>query len=325
MSALRVAVVGAGEMGRRHARTVAAEARRGAPCVLVGIADHHPGRAAALSRELGGRGCERPEEIVEDVDAMIVAVPTSDHFELSCELLGHGLDLLVEKPLVESVAEGEDLVTRARCEGRILQVGHVEWYNPAWREAARRAGTIHRIEVERLSPPTTRACDIDVVQDLMLHDLDWVTRLVGEAIVGLEAHGRPGAGGRLEEVEATLRFQSGCSARLRASRIASQRLRQARIEGSEARVVADLLTQSVRLDGEEASEVEAPIEEQGGDRSDPLSLQWRDFVEAVASRKPPPASGEVGLAALRLVDRVQRCVEADARETQRDDDPRLRG
>ncbi|MBW2425196.1 MAG: Gfo/Idh/MocA family oxidoreductase [Deltaproteobacteria bacterium] len=321
MSSLRVGLVGAGEMGRLHARTVAAEARRDASCVLVGVADHHPGRAAALARECGGRGCERLEEIVEDVDAMIVAVPTCDHFELACELLGRGLDLLVEKPLVESVAEGEELVARARRDGRILQVGHVEWYNPAWREAARRAGTIHRIEVERVSPPTTRARDIDVVQDLMLHDLDWVTRLVGEEIVGIETHARPTAAGRLEEVEATLHFQSGCTARLLASRIASQRRREARIEGSQATVVADLLTRSVRREGEGTGEVE----EQSGDPSDPLTLQWRDFVEAVASRKQPPASGEVGLAALRLVDRVQRSVEADATEAKRDDDPRLRG
>jgi predicted dehydrogenase len=320
-----VGVIGAGEMGRRHARTLAAEARRGASCVLVGVADHHPGRAAALARECGGRGSERLEEIVDDVDAMIIAVPTSDHFELACALLRHGLDLLVEKPLVESVAEGEDLVARAARGGRILQVGHVEWYNPAWREAARRAGTIHRIEVERLSPPTTRARDIDVVQDLMLHDLDWVTRLVGEEIVGLEARGRPGASGRLEEVEATLRFQSGCRARLLASRIASQRRRVARIEGSEATVVADLLTRSVKHHGVQAREVEAQIGEQSGGLSDPLTLQWRDFVEAVASRKQPPASGEVGLAALRLVDRVQRSAETDTPETKRDDDPRLRG
>ena len=136
MTAKRVGIVGAGPMGRLHARTVARMAEQEASCVLAAVVDRHRGRAQAVVNDFGGHASNDLEAILGDVDAVIVCVPTSSHFSLTQLLLERGLDVLVEKPLAGSVPEGEQLARLARAEGRILQVGHVEWYNRGWRDAA---------------------------------------------------------------------------------------------------------------------------------------------------------------------------------------------
>lgn len=330
MKPLRVCLLGAGPMGRLHARTLARLAAGGLASQLVGIVDHHPDRAAALADDLGGGIA--PAEIATaweglvgriEPDVAIVAVPTAGHAELAGALLAEGIDLLVEKPLAADVAEGETLVARAQRHRRILQVGHVEWYNGAWREAAARVGRLRRVEVERIHPIGERGLDIDVVQDLMLHDLDWVTRWVDEEVVELKARDPEWTGDRLDAVEVALRFRSGVRARLRASRLAAARRRSARFEGTMGTATADLIARTV-----EASCVGG----EGGGRGrsaswgpDPLEAQWLDFVAAVRDREPPINDGAVGLAALRLVARVQEAAGIDPGEACRDDDSRLGG
>ncbi|MHA7839176.1 MAG: Gfo/Idh/MocA family protein [bacterium] len=316
MSPLRVGLVGAGAMGRLHAQTVLRAQACGLDCTLVGITDRHPGRAARLSDELGLEPVESGERLVERADVGIVAVPTGSHREVASALLSDGLDLLVEKPLAASVTEGQELVEQARRLGRILQVGHVEWYNGAWREAARRVGRIRGIEVERSAPRGERGLDIDVIQDLMLHDLDWVTRWVGEEGVGIRARGRCLVDDRLDEVEAHLTFRSGVQARLWASRAGGERRRVARFEGSDGVARADLVVRPGSVPASEAAP-DASV------RVDPLTAQWRDFVRAVQERTEPINSGGVGVAALTLVERVREAVDLDRLETKRDDDPRI--
>jgi len=312
VKALRVCLLGAGPMGRLHARTLARLAAGGCESRLVGIVDHHLDRAAALAREVGGEIATTGiatawEDLLErvDPDVAIVAVPTAGHAELAGLLLARGLDLLVEKPLAADVAEGEQLVARAQRHRRILQVGHVEWYNAAWREAAARVGRLQRIEVERISPIGERGLDVDVVQDLMLHDLDWLTRWVGEEVVELRAHETVWKGPRLDAVAAELRFRSGIRARLRASRLGLAPRRSARFEGTAGTATADLIARTVdasRAGGEDLPTALGP---------DPLEAQWREFVAAVRGREPPTNDGSVGLAALRLVARVQAAAAAD--------------
>lgn len=326
MKALRICLLGAGPMGHLHARTLARLAARGCESRLVGIVDHHSERAASLARELGGEIATTGiastwEELVErvDPDAAIVAVPTAAHAELAGALLARGLDLLVEKPLAADVAEGEKLVALAQRHRRILQVGHVEWYNEAWRAAAGRVGRLSRIEVERTSPIGERGLDIDVVQDLMLHDLDWISRWLGEEVVELTAHDPRRTGDRLDAVEAELRFRSGVRARLRASRLGPARRRSARFEGTAGTATADLIARTVDASPAEGKGISAAL------GPDPLEAQWRDFVAAVRDREPPINDGAVGLAALRLVARVQQALGADSGEARRDDDSRLGG
>jgi predicted dehydrogenase len=297
-------------MGRLHARTVRRSASRDGDCELVCIVDRHLARAAALADAFGGAPMDTLADL-RDVDAAIVAVPTAGHVETGLALLEAGLDLLIEKPLALDARSGERLVTRAEAMERILQVGHVEWYNPAWREALRRAGRPRRVRVERLQPPSERGLDVDVIQDLMLHDLDWVMRALGDDLEAFSARGFAGPGGALDEAEVELRLRSGCVATLRASRVHAVRERWLAIEGSEASVRVDLL---------------APIAP-GGDSAelDPLGRQWRDFVAAVVTRKPPVNDARVGLTALRLVERVRARIGAAGAEGEGGDDSPFRG
>jgi predicted dehydrogenase len=293
---------------------VAASAARDEGCELTAIVDRHFGRAEALAQEFGATTPGDLEAVLPGVDAIVIAVPTLAHVEVAEQVLALGLDVLVEKPLAESVAEAEKLVRLARERDSILQVGHVEWYNRAWRDAARKAGVLRRIEVDRSNPRSDRCLDIDVVQDLMLHDLDWVSRLVGEDVLDLEASGRCVVNEGLDEAEVQFRFRSGCRVGIRASRVGSKLLREARFEGSEGIATADLLNR--RGSG--------PTEA-GADEFDPLALQWHDFLASIRSRKSPESDGVAGVAVLRLVDRVRDAIGAATRSSGRDDDSDLGG
>jgi predicted dehydrogenase len=308
MMPLRVAVIGAGPMGRLHARTVAASAARDGDCALVAIADRHAARASRLAAEYGVAAVEELRGLPA-ADAAIVAVPTAAHLETALRLAEAGLDLLVEKPLALDVGEAMALVEGVAKRGRILQVGHVEWHNPVWRAALARAGRPRRITMQRLQPATERGRDVDVIQDLMLHDLDWVTRAVGEPIETLSAAGRRGERSALDEARVVLRFRSGCVALLWASRVHESRVRSLEIEGSLGSDAVDLLA--------------APAQGSGG--IDPLGIQWRAFVEAVLARRAPENDGRAGVEALRLVERVRGAIIASEGGAGLDDDPLLRG
>lgn len=302
MTRLRVAVIGAGPMGRLHARAVSRSAARDGDCELAVIVDRHAARAAELA---GAHHVAALHDLrrLRDVDAAIVAVPTAAHVETALALAESGLDLLVEKPLARDAAEGMRLVERVAALGLILQVGHVEWYNPRWREAIARVGAPRRIRVRRLHPPSERGRDIDVVQDLMLHDLDWLTRTLGSEVEALEATGRDTSGGGLDEAEVRLRFRSGCVADLCASRVHASRDRRLEIEGSAGTATVDL---------------HAPTEAESDANGelDPLGLQWRAFVDAVTTRKPPASDGHVGVAALGWVERVRAAIRERDRGSQ---------
>jgi predicted dehydrogenase len=281
------------------------------------VIDRHQGRAEAVAEEFDCRASTDLAVLVSEVDAVIVCVPTAEHCSVTEFLLRHDRDVLVEKPLAATVAEGKRLVDLANSRECILQVGHVEWYNPAWRDAVAVAGVPKWIEVERLNPESDRGLDIDVVQDFMLHDLDWVTRLLGDDIVKLTAQGRRVLHDRLDEAEVELEFRSGCLVRLRASRVAKERRRILRVSGSEGSVTADLLTRRlVGASGENES------------RADPLARQWRAFLNSVERREPPETDGAVGVAALEIVERVRRAIDLGlkhSRSSSREDGSALSG
>jgi predicted dehydrogenase len=202
---------------------------------------------------------------------------------------------------------------------RILQVGHVEWYNPGWRQAVSRAGKIGRIEVDRLQPSSTRSRDIDVVQDLMLHDLDWTMRLLGGAVSDLEAWGRCVDADQLDEAEARIRLESGCVVCLRASRVHRVRRREVRIHGSAGLLIADL--ESGRVESADGVALSATSRE----GRDSLESQWLDFLEAIRSRKAPVNDGRVGVDALRWIDRVREAIGSGTGSSSLDDHSHLRG
>ncbi len=317
-------VVGAGAMGRLHARAIRRRATERGDCELVAVVDRHPARSRRVVDEFGGEARTSLPCGSNEADAAIVGVPASGHVDVARTLIARGLDLLVEKPLAPSAEGARELARLARTHERVLQVGHVEWYDPTWRAATARAGTVRRIEVDRLQPRADRGLDLDVVQDFMLHDLDWVSRWLGDAITHVEAAGRCVAHDRIDEAEVLLRFAAGAEARLRASRVAKERVRRIRIEGARATVEADLLTGalSARSDDDDAEDAGA---DPAARQHEPLDHQWADFLHACRTRAAPENDAAAGVAAVELVERVQRAISASTGGVAHADDPALGG
>ena len=281
------------------------------------VVDRNLSRSESVAEEFGGQAVESLDGCWGEVDGAVVAVPTRSHGDVTRALLEHAVDVLVEKPMCATLTEAREVARLALDHGRILAVGHVEWFNAQLRDAVRRAGTPRRIEVSRFSPRTDRGLDIDVVQDFMLHDLDWIARIVRDDIVGIEASGRAVVNPQLDEAEANLLFASGCRAQLRASRVHSERTRHVRIEGSEATVDVDLLEDRVYAAHDEAKTGDPVVE--------PLDAEWADFLGACRIRTPPQNDAAVGIAAIELVERVRTAIAHHAQGASRDDDPSLGG
>ena len=311
-STMRIGIVGAGPMGRLHARTVSTLAADEPGSVLVSVVDRHAGRAESVATEFGCDASTDLEAACRDLDAVVVCVPTGVHFATTKLLLEAGCDVLVEKPLAMNVAEGEALGALACSLERILQVGHVEWYNRGWRDAVELVGVPEMIEVERLCLASDRGLELDVVQDLMLHDLDWVTRWLADEIVDLTGQGRCVLHDKLDEAEVELTFRSGCRVRLRASRVDKKQSRTVRITGREGFATGDLRRQCL------TDATAGLVSSTGGivptsehKPPDALTMQWRDFLRSVRERENPLADAMVGVAALQIVEDVQNAIAKD--------------
>jgi predicted dehydrogenase len=310
---VRLAIVGVGHLGRHHVRVAA-----GLPGFeVVGIHDHHNGRADEVARESGLRVLETPEAVAGASQAVVVATPTTSHAELCRFFLERGLDVLVEKPIASGVAEADGLVRLARQRGRILQVGHVERYNPAIEALLARVRDPIFVEGHRLAPFTPRSLDLDVVNDLMIHDLQIVTDLVRRPIVDIRAAGAPILTPRLDIAHARLAFEGGCVANLTASRVSSERVRKLRVFGPSRYCSVDMDTrrvESYRLERGGAGGPPAIVpEEVAVEADDPLSRELEDFGRAVRTRGEPLVTGEVGRDALGLAERVVAAAEAHRR------------
>jgi predicted dehydrogenase len=304
---VRLAVVGAGYMGRLHAEKAHALAAAGEPIELVGIADIGSGRARALAERCGGRAVEDFRELLPDVDAAIVAVPTLRHFEVVRDSLQGGLDVLVEKPIAATLEEAEELLALAESRGRVLQVGHLEWFNAALAAMRGRIARPRFAEASRVGPFPARGSDVDVVRDLMIHDLDILQQLVGEEPERIEAIGVPVLSENVDIANARLTFPSGCVANVTASRVSPVPLRRMHLFQRDGCVSIDFLEHSAAVfrrafGAEGASRIE--VERLALDRSDPLLEQLRDFVSAARRRSKPRVGGADGLSALRTALRV---------------------
>jgi len=305
VSRLRLLVVGAGHMGRLHAGKVARA--RPADLTLAGVADRHLDRAEALARELGGvPAASDPLALARAADAAIVAVPTAAHAAVAGALLDAGLDVLVEKPIAATLAEAEGLVARARRAGRVLQVGHLEWHNAALCALRGRIRRPRFVEAHRLGPFPARGTDVDVVRDLMIHDIDVVQRLLGEEPESLEAIGAPVLSAHVDLANARLRFAGGCVADLTASRVSPVPLRKLRLFQADGYLSVDFLARTARV-GRRAGPPDAPrveLEPVALEPVDSLEAQLRAFVAAVRARRDETGGAEAALRALRTALRV---------------------
>lgn len=298
----RVGVVGAGAMGRNHARVYAL--LDGAE--LVAIHDADPGRAAAVAAEFGGEVAASLDELAAAVDAVSVAVPTSAHLEVAGRLLERGVHVLVEKPIAASADAARALVECARRHRRILQVGHVERFNPVLRELERKLNRPRFIEAHRLSPFPNRSVDIGVVLDLMIHDLEVILHLVRAPVASIDAVGVPVLTAREDIANARLRFEGGCVANVTASRISPDRMRKVRVFQEDCYLSLDYQEQAGQIhwrDGMQIRRAEVEVE-----KDEPLKLELAAFLASVAAGAAPRVSGQQGAMALELALEITRLI-----------------
>ncbi len=318
MNPLQIGVIGAGHMGRLHAEKVAALRDEGAGIEVAGIVDIIPSRAEELASKVGSTAHTDMRALwagddpftsasSPPVDAVIVAVPTESHYAVVSEALQAGLDVLVEKPIAATLREAERLLALADAGDRILQVGHLEWFNSALESIRDRIREPRFVEAHRMGPFSDRATDIDIVRDLMIHDLDILQQILGEQPDRIEAVGIPVLTKNVDIANARIVFPSGCVANLTASRVSNTPQRKLRFFQRDGCVAIDFLSQSATVFRRHQAAGEPPqilMEEIEVDRTDALLSQLRAFIRAVRTRERPKVDGVGGLDALRTAVRV---------------------
>ncbi|QDV37289.1 Dehydrogenase [Tautonia plasticadhaerens] len=322
---LRVGVVGVGHLGRHHARILA-----GLDGVdLVGVADSRPEQARAVAEPLGSRAFDDYRALLDLVDAVSVAVPTTAHREVAGAFLARGVHAMVEKPLAGSVAEGRELVELADRAGVVLAVGHIERFNPIWEAARDRCPRPRYIDAERLGTYTFRSTDIGAVLDLMIHDIDLILSLVGVPVVAVSALGTPVFGGHEDLAQARIEFEDGCIADIAASRASFQPSRRMRLWGAEGYASIDFAAREATLVRPSESLRRGDLDLSGVDltrpdavrdhlfgrvlnvdqlkppsSADQLTAELSDFIDAVRLGRPPRVPGSEALDALRVAEQI---------------------
>jgi predicted dehydrogenase len=311
---IRVAVVGAGEFGRNHARVY----REIPGAKLVGVYDKNLERAAQVAAEFQTRALASLEELRGVVEAVSVAVPTVDHSAVGCQLMEMGLDVLVEKPMATNLPEADALLHAAKRLGCILQVGHVERFNPAVLAVEPILNHPLFFEVHRLGVFTSRSLDVDVIYDLMIHDLDILLTLVKEPVTEVKAVGIPVLTDKVDIAHARLEFAGGAVANVTASRVSTERVRKMRFFQQHEYISLDYarrdaLRVAVKTPGPKP---EFAFEKLPAQAVEPLRAELEAFVEAVRTRREPRTSGSSGRAALELAERVMTSIQEHGERVQ---------
>jgi predicted dehydrogenase len=296
--ALRLAVIGVGHLGRHHARILSTMEG----VTLSAVVDTLPERAAEIASVSNTRALTDYRDLIGEVDAVVVAVPTELHAEVAVPFLDKGTPVLVEKPMSRSLADADRMLAAARASGAMIAVGHTERHNPAVAVALRLVSAPRFIEVHRLSAFPDRSLDIDVVFDLMIHDLDVILAIVKSEVTSIEAVGVPVLTPKYDIANVRLRFASGCIANITASRISKDRVRKIRFFQPDAYLSVDYASQEV--EGWRLVRKEPRPDIQGGaipvERDEPLRRELADFVKALRDRSAPLVDGEAGRRALVL-------------------------
>lgn len=311
---IRVAVVGTGEFGRNHARVY----RELEGAELVGVFDLNPERAAAVASEFQTPVVKSLDELQERADAASVAVPTVAHAEVGCRLLELGLDVLVEKPMAVNLPEADALILAAKKNARILQVGHVERFNPAVVAVEPILNRPLFFEVHRLGVFTPRSLDVDVIYDLMIHDLDILLALVNEPVTEVKAVGIPVLTDKVDIAHTRLEFAGGAVANITASRVSTERVRKMRFFQQHEYISLDYARRDALRIGVKkvGPQPEFGFEKLNAPAVEPLHAELEAFVDAVRSRKEPRTNGAAGRAALELASRVMTSIQEHAARVQ---------
>ena len=303
-----MAVVGVGHLGRHHARILSEM-----PGVeLTAVVDTNRERVQQIAGERRTTAYGDWRDVLDDVDAVTIAVPTERHLEIARPFLERGVHVLVEKPMTSTTADADRMLELARQSGAVLAVGHTERFNPAVQRVTTLITDPRFIEVHRLGTFPERSLDIDVVFDLMIHDLDLVLDIVDDEVTSIEAVGVPVLTPRVDIANVRLRFARGCIANLTASRISRERVRKIRFFQRDAYVSIDYAVQEAEVWRLVPRTGQAPAIEGGKleiAREEPLKRELADFVAAIREGRTPAVTGEQGRAALALAERVVEAME----------------
>lgn len=300
MKKIRVGVVGVGYLGKYHAQKYA----RMADVTLVGVVDTDKALAEQVAGDTRSQGFSDYRDLLGKIDAASVVVPTSSHFPISKELLAHGIDLMIEKPITTSLAEADELIHLAQSRKRLIQVGHLERFNPA---VVSLEGIVREpmfIESHRLGIYKERATDVSVVLDLMIHDIDIILNMAGSEVTHIHAAGIPVVSEHVDIANARLEFKSGCVANVTASRISMKNERKTRIFQRDAYIAVDFANHEatiVRKDtqGNSGMIPGFDIEKRVLGKGDALDDELRAFIHSVKTRETPLVTGQTGRDALK--------------------------
>jgi predicted dehydrogenase len=303
MDKVKVGIIGVGYLGMQHARIISylEEAE------LQAVADVDFKKALEIGNRHGVTYYQNYEDMLDEIDAGIVATPTSEHFHVSMNLLQHGKHVLVEKPITETVEQAEQLVEASRKNGLVLQVGHLERFNPAVEAVENMISDPKFIEVQRLGSFSARSLDVDVVLDLMIHDLDIILALIKDDVGVIRSSGIHVLSEKVDIANARLEFKGGCVATLTASRVHQGKVRKLRIFEPTSYYSIDYIDQEVKvfpLSGRQTDIKTLKIK-----KEEPLKKELENFLRCQAEGKPGKVSGEEGLRALRLAYDVLKAIE----------------
>ena len=318
MKELKVAVIGVGYLGRQHVRIYSEMDS----VELVAVVDKNPDTAQSVAREFHTTALTNHSEVLGKVDAVSLAVPTTEHCRIGCHLLEQGINVLVEKPIASSVEEAEALIRSAKLHERILQVGHLERFNPAVIEARKIARQPLFFEVHRLGVFTSRSLDIDVVFDLMIHDLDVVLDLVGSPVKSVSAVGLPILSRKIDIANARIEFMNGCVANLTASRVSTEKVRKLRFFQPNEYVSLDysrqdlvVLSVNQNQPGQPPGFISRKIETR---RIEPLKAEIESFLKVVRIEGQPEVAAESSKLALELAQQVVEKIRAHSQALPRE-------
>ena len=303
---VRVGVVGAGYLGSFHAEKYAS--MEGVD--LVAVVDIDADRARAVADRYGPQHYCRAEEIYSLVDAVSVVVPTSQHHAVAKGFIRRGVDVMIEKPITTTITEASDLIRIAKARDCILQVGHLERFNEVWKTVGSDLGRPRFIEAHRIGPFQARGTDVDVILDLMIHDIDIVLKFVPAPIQRIDSVGVPVLSPNVDIANVRIHFEDGAVANMTASRVSAKKTRKIRFFQPDAYVSVDYEAGKVqifrRVSKSDQDTPEIVGDERAVGQSDALRSELEAFVESVRTRKPPEVGGAEGKKALQVALRILR-------------------
>lgn len=311
---VRIGVIGVGNMGQHHARIYASSPGS----ILIGVADTNQTRAEEIAGRYNVAAFTNYLDLLDQVEAVSIAAPTTLHHRIGLDCLSQGIHLLMEKPLAASAAEATELAAAAEKSGMVLRVGHVERFNPTFVELANVLAdhTILAVEARRLSPFATRAADVSVVYDLMVHDLDLILTLVHEPLAAIQATGSRIRSAQPDHAMALLTFANGQVASVSASKVTQHKVRQMAVTCAEAFVVADFLTRTVMIHRQSAADYfaqhgevlyrqEGLIEQVYVPQIEPLHAELHHFLACIRDGRPPLVGADDAMRVMAVADAIE--------------------